>query len=220
MNSIRRIFLVSGFPLVLLLLAIAASLYSKRYIGDFTRDPTAVAGVPFYVGFISNLGVLLWWTSAVVGIGAAFCAWQRSDSLRWVRFFTLFGMFSALLALDDLFQLHENLFPSFLGVPEKVVIASYGVLLAALLSGYFDIIRSTDSFYLWFALTLFALSVGIDRVPGHILPYHHLFEDGFKFLGISGWLGFIVQTAYLRLTTSLDPREAAATESIPTEGPS
>lgn len=204
-NLVSRFLYVTVAPLTLLCLAVAASLYSGKDIGFFTRDPTTVADVPPYTGFISSFGVLFWWSSATIAFGVGVYIRNQPEKHRWSRFLGFFGVFSAFLVMDDLFLFHESVLPKLFGIGEKAVFAIYGAMLVSLLMVYRDLIRSTESFYLWLALSFFALSLGIDRLPEDLLPYHFLFEDGFKFLGISAWLAFSVETAYLQLTKRFGP---------------
>ena len=202
LNIIRRMILVSVLPVALLFLALAASFYSGRYIGDFTRDPLSVAGAPFFLGFISNVGVLFWWSSATIALGAGFYFRTQTDNLQWSRFLTLLGLFTAFLTLDDLFRLHEHVFPDYFGISENAVFAVYGVFLLSLLVSYRGLLKSEVSFYLVVALTLFALSVLIDLLLAGLIPLHHLFEDGFKFVGITAWLAFVLEVTWSRLQCS------------------
>jgi hypothetical protein len=60
-------------------------------------------------------------------------------------------------------------------------------------------------FFLWAALAGFAASLLIDQVPEDVIPYHHLFEDGFKFLGICSWLAFVALAALEQLGYRHEP---------------
>jgi hypothetical protein len=86
--------------------------------------------VPPYVGFSSNLGVLVWWGAAVVSAGSAVLLWRarRPEAGPLLAL----AVISAAAALDDLFRVHEYVLPA-LGVPEALayglyVVATLGVL--------------------------------------------------------------------------------------------
>ena len=60
-------------------------------------------------------------------------------------------------------------------------------------------------FFLWAALAGFAASLLVDQVPEDVIPFHHLFEDGFEFLGICSWLAFVAQAAIRQLAYRNEP---------------
>ena len=91
-----------------------------------------------------------------------------------------------LLGLDDIFLLHESVFP-YLGIHEKVVYATYAGLVLFYLVKFYPTILKTEYILLVMALGFFALSVIFDKssIPG-IDPY--LLEDGVKIAGIVSWM--------------------------------
>ena len=97
------------------------------------------------------------------------------------------------------------MFVRFLGLPEKATIASYGVLLLFFLIRFRPVYRPMPCFFLWAALAGFAASLLVDQVPEDVIPFHHLFEDGFKFLGICSWLAFVAQAAIRQLAYRHEP---------------
>ncbi len=98
---------------VILLGAGLAPVLSGRVpdVGYLTRDPTAIAGVPWWVGAVSRLTNLGWVAAAVANLLAArVVAPARSRPL-------LLGGLCAALAIDDTMLVHEGILPR-LGVPE------------------------------------------------------------------------------------------------------
>ncbi|MEX0707142.1 MAG: hypothetical protein WD078_04210 [Woeseia sp.] len=192
------------FPLVVIVTSLAASWLSERPVSEFTRDLAAVAGVPPWLGLLSQVGNILWWASASI---AALGAMQLADSRRIDarHFLWLFAGLTLLLAADDTFMVHERLAPRFLGLHELVLVSLYGALLAYMLIRYRTTVwQQTGRALLGLALAGFVLSVAIDTLPEDLLPLHHLFEDGSKLVGISCWLGFSVQSVLYH--TALDRR--------------
>jgi hypothetical protein len=158
-------------------------------VASFTRDPLAIVDAPPYLGFLSNLGIILWSAAAAVCL-FAFSLLSRRGASGDIRAFVLLGgLISLLLLLDDLYMLHEYFYPR-LGIFEKLAFAGYGVLVLVYLIGFRRKIGDTRFVYLFCALGFFALSLIIDRLPETMLPMHHLFEDGSKFLGIVCWLSY------------------------------
>ena len=196
---------VYGPAVLVLILALAGSLVTERPISDFTRDLASIAQVPPFIGLVSNLGILLWASAAATGLVTAAVLAKDQAPQMLTRFFLWFGLLTSLLALDDFFLLHERMFPRFLGLPEEATLVIYGVLLLYILIRFRPVYRTMPCFFLWAALVGFASSLLVDQVPEHIIPYHHLFEDGFKFLGISSWLAFVAQAAVRQLSYRHEP---------------
>jgi hypothetical protein len=46
-----------------------------------------------------------------------------------------------------------------------------------------------------FAGGFFFLSLAVDKLPEDLLPMHHIFEDGAKFMGIVTWLLYMARTS-------------------------
>ncbi len=90
-------------------------------VSDLTRDPTDVAGVPWWTGAISRLMALGW----VVAATAALLASRHARAGQRPRLLVLGGL-CAVSALDDSFLLHEEVLPS-LGLPENPFLVLYAV---------------------------------------------------------------------------------------------
>jgi hypothetical protein len=173
---------------------------SGRPLQDLLRDPLAVAGLPPYVGLVSNIGVLLWAAAATLSTYAAALRWLAGFRDRATAFLALFALLSAALTVDDLFMLHEWVFPMVLRLPQWLPLVGEVLLLGVLLIGFRAVYLGHNLFFLASALFGLGASATIDLVPEGILPAHHLLEDGLKLIGIANWLGFSAQTAsrYLR----------------------
>lgn len=185
---------------VAIALAIPAAAILHQDYSFFTRDPTQIGRVPFYAGYLSSLGVLAWTTGAAVALFAASAA--ESPASR--RFLVYFGCFTALLALDDLFLLHEN-------APwnEKATFLAY--LLAAL-AGWLLFraeFRTPAGRFATAAACALLLSLVIDRLQhplqARIGGARILLEDGAKFFGAVCWAVFLCKTAAARLPGSPRP---------------
>lgn len=164
-------------------------------ISLMTRDPTGIAGIHPLAGFLSSLGVLMWWTAASVWLFSALLHRAAGDGPK-LRFALASGALSMYLGLDDLFQFHERLAPRHLGVPERVVLTAI-VLSAALYLVTFrrQILRAQGSL-LAVAFGFLAASVAFDSVLAswiwRLKGWTYLFEDGSKWVGIVFWCGFAV----------------------------
>lgn len=165
---------------VILLGAGLAPVLSGRVpdVGYLTRDPTAIAGVPWWVGAVSRLTNLGWVAAAVANLLAArVVAPARSRPL------LLLGGLCAALAIDDTMLVHEGILPR-LGVPEVLLLAVYallGLMTAALWfwSTWGDAVQAA---FLAGAVML-ALSVAVDLARKEMF----LLEDGAKLIGVLAW---------------------------------
>jgi hypothetical protein len=152
-----------------------------------TSDPAAVYG-NYFVGILSNLGIMLWSAAAVVCfLGAVILTKTSRDQ----HFLFASGVLTTLLALDDAFLFHQVIFPDLFHVHKWQVFGIY-LLFFVLYFISFNrlIILKTDYPILLAAFLLFGLSIIIDDVL-HDFPtqmLQPLFEDGAKFIGISLWL--------------------------------
>lgn len=90
--------------------AVALAILAVHYLTDInvlvlTVDPAAEVGLAPYVGVVSYVGILALWSGASVAIFSAVNAERRG---RRTLLLTL-GLIMGLLALDDLFLIHEEI---------------------------------------------------------------------------------------------------------------
>ena len=188
---------VGGFAVAVLLLTVVLGEALDRPLGRFLKDPASITGSSPLTGFVSNLGMVLWTSAAAIAGFAAILLRERPGEARYARMLGLGAGLTTLLMLDDLFMLHEDLVPRLLGIPQVLVIGTYGLLTLAFLAGFRDLFASRRAAPLFLALGLFAVSAGADQLgPAHEMI---LVEDGCKFLGIAAWLVYFTETAAWRL---------------------
>ncbi len=174
----------------LILIVTIASYYLNIPISRFTRDPLAITGGHPFLGVVSNIGAILWSATVAICFFSYAILKTNKKSHDVLGFIMAGGFISLLLLLDDLFMLHEEILPKYLGGSEKIIFLFYGSLLLLYLVKYRLNIIETDLIYLILAAFFFALSILIDLLPESFLPLHHLFEDGPKFIGIVSWFGY------------------------------
>lgn len=202
----RQLYLAIAAAAALPVLAlISARLFGQVPIVRMTRDVAALAGVHPLTGFLSSLGILLWWASAAIYLHTAAVV-RRVGTVATdpsAGFLTSSGLLSAYLALDDLFQIHEHLAPEYLGVPERGVYAVLGLATGAYLWHYRRLLREGECRLLWLALAGLAVSVAVDALLERWLwrlgDWLYLLEDGTKWLGICCWAAFCAATCAGRL---------------------
>ncbi len=194
--------------------AVLTVLCAQPYVPAATllRDTVTVLNGRFYDGLASNLGALIWCATAAICLfrGAELRTWRRGDPL--ARFLLAAGVLTAMLALDDLFLIHEEVMPVFLRVPERAVLAVYALAFAVYLAiGWPHILRA-DAPILALAIGFFATSLAIDqvrelRIYAAVLGSDHalarIAEDGAKLMGIAAWAVFHVRAAWLAGTRSV-----------------
>lgn len=179
--------------LMSLLMAIPASQLQGIPLDSFTRDPNSIAEVPFYLGFFSNIGIVLW--SAAVAV-CFFAAWRlrRTEEREKLYFLVSSSGITLLMTFDDLFQIHELVLPVHLGIPELVVYVIYMVLFLAFLLRFGSTLLNTDFLALGLAFFFLGASTLIDLFPLP-LPKDTFLEDAIKLLGTVTWLVYFGRTA-------------------------
>lgn len=163
-------------------------------MGTFTRDVFSTAEIPVWTGILSNLGVFLWISALAV---SAFTVVVTPPSAGWRNVLIAAAAVSGTLAVDDFFMIHEWILPEYLGVDERVPLLLYALAAGGLVLA----VRGRDpdgrvDRVLWAAIGLLGLSVALDLVePADAPEWRYLVEEGFKFLGIGTWLGFVATMA-------------------------
>ena len=157
------------------------------------KDPSTIAGTHPFVGFVSNIGIVLWWmTSAICLYAGALAVAQRRNPAD-ASFLIAGGLLTGLFAFDDLFLLHEWIGPQLLSLSQLAILACYGVLAVAYIAGFWkQIMRHSP---LLFALSVLcgATSALADLSPiviGYENPTVSVIEDGAKFVAIAFWATF------------------------------
>lgn len=149
----------------------------------FMRDPAAIAGINPLNGMVSQLGAMLW--SATVAI-TWFTAWLlRPGTGRGL--FLYFGAFTALLLVDDVFMVHDEILPNVLSLPEEPVYMLYGTILLYGLLRYRHALRWRTAPLLAIACVCFAVAAGVDVLIESGEDWVYWIEDGAKLLGIANW---------------------------------
>lgn len=192
-------------PALLLLLGLLAiSLRSGTPLASFTRDPTALLQASPFLGLLSNLGVLLWCACAAVCCFTAALLRGAPRSRSPAPLLLCSGLFTAALLADDLFRIHDWFFPTVAHLRQEAIYAGYLAMALLFLARFRAAIRRAHAgLLLALSLTAFGLSVGADVLPPAAAPWHYLFEDGLKFLGIVGWFGYWLTNSYRFLRTAL-----------------
>lgn len=189
-------YLIYGIALTLIFLA---ALQPFVPMGNLTRDPLVVANGKFYFGAFSSLGILGWAATCTICLSSYFMLSDSRDK-KTRSFFLFSGIFTMLLLFDDLFMLHDVVFPNYFGVNEKVALAIYPILSAYLLVNYRGRIAGSSYGRLFIALMFLGFSNVIDSIFPNVNGLNSIIKDGFKFLGVVGWAIYFFDTAFSVLT--------------------
>ncbi len=185
-----------------IMILVAVGLQSTVPVERLFRDMIIVAEeypgcCHVYDGLISNLGILLWWAAASVTGFAALVAANLSARIYDILALAMAAVFSAWLALDDLFMLHDTVLP-LIGLPQPATYALYGAIACAYIALSWRVVLTAFPMFLLMAISMLGLSVFIDILSEHdmgAISYwlqantrtEFLLEDWFKFLGIGFW---------------------------------
>lgn len=164
-------------------------------VHELTMDPSAIMDGPPYLGFFSQVGILLWAATAAICILAATLVSQSGGGRVDAQFLYASGMLTIVLGIDDAFMLHEYVFPA-LGIAQELVLLAYGIFVLVYLFKFRQKILRTQYILLAMAFFFFALSIAGDQ---HLIALpgvdSYLLEDGAKLAGIISWLAYFSRTA-------------------------
>ncbi|OXU14750.1 hypothetical protein [Sedimentisphaera salicampi] len=204
--STKQLFITLIPSTLVLLGAMAASIFFQVSMPSMTRDVTAIANIHPLSGALSNLGMVLWCVSAAVcGFAAIILRGFKPIGTFW--FLLCSSLLSAYLLVDDLFLIHEVLSPCYLGLCEEFVFSALGIVLIGYIIVFRRIIMQTHFGALFLSLGFLAASAVIDVIVellfGHIGQWMFFFEDGAKWLGIAFWCSYFLHTSYHLLVNTL-----------------
>ncbi|KAA0234954.1 MAG: hypothetical protein JJLCMIEE_01304 [Acidimicrobiales bacterium] len=163
------------------------------------EDGTAVANVPWYVGAVSQVGLVGWALAASVALFAASVLAVIAEERQFVGFFLAGGLLTVWLMVDDMFRLHEDVLADAVNVDERVTQAMYAAILALWIVTQRHVILRTRPYVFVTAFFWFALSLLLDISGDGSGSLGLLLEDGTKLLGILTWAAFFWLTARDRL---------------------
>jgi hypothetical protein len=122
-----------------------------------------------------------------------------------------------ILTMDDAFLFHEAIGPYYLGIPSSFTFAVYGLLFISLIAFHWRVVVQSDFILLLMGVAFFGASILIDL--GHdVLSFEFyasdFLEDGFKFLGIAGWLSYYATLSFKKLSETVRSKNVAEEEPI------
>lgn len=172
-------------------------------IWKLAKDPSEVIGFSPYIGLLSNWGVVLWVAAAAICLFSAVLLKQQQGANSTLTFIAVSGAFSLLLGIDDLFLLHDRLFPKLFHIPENYFYFLYLFAFLAYLICFIRQIIKYEYLLIGAALLFFLLS----RRVFITLPFFDQFMttgDMLKYFGIVFWLAFFYRTALFEVSALLN----------------
>ena len=207
-NSLNQIF-VSKKILKSIYIAIIPALifYSLSLIGlksigfeimEILRDPAQQSKTSSFLGFLSNIGIWLWVSSAAINFFIVL-AHSISEKKHLKELLFLAGMLSILLAVDDFFMIHDRY------INQNICYLIYVILLGCLFIRHFKMIIAIEGFAFLSAGIFLALSIVVDLIQSKLplnYQYTQVIEEGFKFVGAATWLYFNGRVALFFLSSN------------------
>lgn len=172
-------------------------------------DPATVTGERFYLGLASNVGALLWAANASILFFSSGLHRRRGGDPEVGRFLLCSGLFVALLGIDDMFMLHEQVFPDHLGVRQTFVVAGYGAFALLYAARFASVLAQTAYPVFVAALGMLGVSAGLDQLRDLVsidIPGALFWEDAAKLIGIATWLSYSIHTGAALLSGDPTPR--------------
>ncbi len=178
---------ISVITIILFYLINQFAIYKGISFSTLVLTPNEIANMPVYTGGILFLGLFLWSAAASVSCLGAVLLHHKSRKF-W--FLLSAGIFTAIIDLDDAYQLH-NAISDHLPVPEIFLYIAYFLLILGFLLYFFkEILNDTDFPLLAAALVFMGISISYK-----VFMEDFLMEGGFKILGITLWLAYFSRTA-------------------------
>lgn len=193
------LFVLTGL-ITFILFVLAVSLIFNVPVRILTRDPLQTVNAPFYTGIISNIGILFWSAACSVCLFTYIVNRAYPHS----AFLLYSGILTLALLLDDFLLFHEIVYRNYLHIPQKIIFTVYLISIIYMLIKFKNTIYESEFVFLFSSLFFFFLSGIFDAIPQNYFIFHHLFEDGFKFIGIILWSVYYIRTSlfYIKLKNS------------------
>jgi hypothetical protein len=202
-NQLARIRLTGllglGVALSVVVAVYAVSLGAGLPPSYMTNDPATAFHARFYVGILSNLGVMVW--SAATSVCSLGALLLRRSSRQATLFLASSAALSLFLTLDDALQLHELVFPRHLHIPENAMYLAYVVVIAGYLLYFSRRILMTDYLLLFVAVLFLGLALVGGLRPFAVIGVFA--RDSLKFCGIVFWLAYYYRATSMMIRTGL-----------------
>ncbi len=167
-------------------------------LDNFTQDPTAIMMAPFYLGFFSNIGIVLWCASAAICFLSASVLPKSGPAYPISSYLVSSGLITTLLMFDDFLLLHEEVFPNYFHIPENSVLLVYINFILIHIIVFRYMILKTEYILIALAIAMVGISKAVAFVPMPI-PEDSFLEDAVKFFGIVAWFIYFTRLGYFEI---------------------
>ena len=192
-NAAPILVIVYALTTAILSLVIFLGIENDVELDHFTQDPATIMNTPFYLGFFSYIGILFWCATATLCFFMHVLSYDISvDQKRKKQFLLFSGLISSLLLFDDLFLLHEAVFPIYLHIPKNVVYLVYVNFIVAYVLLFRNELMQSEYIILVIAFGLIGIAQFVDLLPMPI-PEDSFLEDAVKLFGIVTWFTYYMR---------------------------
>ena len=192
-NAAPIMVMVYALTTAILSVVIYLGIENDVELDHFTQDPASIMDTPFYLGFFSYIGILFWCATATLCLFTRIFIDGTDESQNRKRRFLLYsGLISALLMFDDLFLMHELVFPVYFQIPKNVVYLIYMNILIVYMVLFRAELKDSEYLLLAVAAGLIGASQFVDSLPMPI-PEDSFLEDAVKLFGIVTWFTYYMR---------------------------
>ena len=189
-NAAPILVMAYAFTTAILSLVIFLGIENDVELDHFTQDPASIMNTPFYLGFFSYIGILFWCAATTLCFFMYYLCDDHTITLKRKKLFLLYsGLISGLLLFDDLFLLHEAVFPIYFHIPKNVVYLIYVNFIIAYVLIFRNELMQSEYLILVIAFGLIGIAQFVDLLPMPI-PEDSFLEDGVKLFGIVTWFTY------------------------------
>jgi hypothetical protein len=214
--------LVLGYCLsVGAMLAVAWKLRQSGYrLSYVTGDIVALTGQSLLVGVFSQVCLGLWAVAAGIALMGGLILRRRASDPRAGGYLLACSAVTFLLLADDMFMIHERIFPRGLRINDNYMYVLYAVFAAAIAARYWRQIFRSDLRLAIAGVALMFGSVAIDAILSLHSDLANFIEDVLKFLGVVTWVVYLGQTALAWASEPVTAPAMAATSETADRAPS
>ncbi|MCF8273376.1 MAG: hypothetical protein K9I95_06055 [Flavobacteriaceae bacterium] len=169
-----------------------------------TGDPALIFNSHPFIGFLSNIGVLIWCFTASVCYFTSLILLKKNDKINGM-FFLGSAIFTSLLLIDDFFMFHDYIFYSFKNfqIAQPITFTMYAVFLFWYIIKFYKVILNSIYIFLVLGVGFLGLSAFTDIIF-ESLGFEYFIEDSFKFIGIINWMLFFTISSYKLILNKLN----------------
>ncbi len=192
-NAAPILVMAYAFTTAILSVVIFLGMEHNIELDHFTQDPASIMDTPFYLGFFSYIGILFWCAAATLCFFTRLLLHENDAAQKTKRQFLLYsGLILSLLMFDDLFLLHEVVFPDYFYLPKNVVYLIYLNIIAVYMIMFRAELMQTEYLLLGIGSGLLGISQFVDSLPMPI-PEDSFLEDAVKLFGIVTWFTYYMR---------------------------